>query len=31
LIATIGWLLTIGVDDQRWRARAAQAASSIWT
>jgi hypothetical protein len=31
LIATIGRLLTIGVDDQRWRARAAQAASSIWT
>jgi hypothetical protein len=29
--ATIGWLLTVGVDEQRWRARAAQAASSIWT
>jgi hypothetical protein len=28
---TIGWLLTVGVDEQRWRARAAQAASSIWT
>jgi uncharacterized protein DUF4386 len=28
--ATIGWLLTVGVDEQRWRARAAQAASSIW-
>lgn len=27
----IGWLLTIGVDDQRWRQRAAQASSSIWT
>jgi len=27
----IGWLLTVGVDDQRWRQRAAQAASSIWT
>ena len=31
LLAMIGWLLTIGVDEQRWRARAAQAASSIWT
>jgi hypothetical protein len=31
LVATIGWLLTVGVDDQRWRARAAQAGSSIWT
>ena len=31
LAATIGWLLTIGVDDQRWMERAAQAASSIWT
>ncbi len=30
LAATIGWLLTVGVDDQRWRARAAEAASSIW-
>jgi len=29
--AMIGWLVTVGVDDQRWRARAAQAASSIWT
>jgi len=29
--AMIGWLLTVGVDDQRWRQRAAQAASSIWT
>src|SRR5882672_6241103 len=29
--ATIGWLLTVGVDEQRWRQRAAQAASSIWT
>jgi hypothetical protein len=27
----IGWLLTVGVDDQRWRQRAAQAAASIWT
>lgn len=27
----IGWLLTVGVDDQRWRHRAAQAAASIWT
>ena len=31
LLATIGWLLTVGVDDERWRQRAAQAASSIWT
>jgi hypothetical protein len=31
LLAMIGWLLTVGVDDQRWRARAAQAAASIWT
>jgi hypothetical protein len=31
LLATIVWLLTVGVDDQRWRARAAQAKSSIWT
>jgi Domain of unknown function (DUF4386) len=31
LLATIVWLLTVGVDEQRWRQRAAQAASSIWT
>ena len=31
LLAMIVWLLTVGVDDQRWRARAAQAAASIWT
>ena len=31
LLAMIIWLLTVGIDDQRWRARAAQAASSIWT
>ena len=31
LAATIGWLLTVGVDDRRWRQRAAEAASSIWT
>jgi len=30
-LATIGWLLTVGVDEQRWRQRAAQAATSIWT
>jgi hypothetical protein len=29
--ATIGWLLTVGIDEQRWRQRALQAASSIWT
>jgi hypothetical protein len=31
LLAMIVWLLTVGIDEQRWRARAAQAASSIWT
>jgi hypothetical protein len=31
LLALIVWLLTVGVDDERWRQRAAQAASSIWT
>lgn len=31
LLATNLWLLTVGVDDRRWRARAAQAESSIWT
>jgi len=31
LLVTIGWLLTVGVDDQRWRQRAAEAASSIWS
>jgi hypothetical protein len=31
LLATIIWLLTVGIDDQRWRQRAAQAAASIWT
>jgi hypothetical protein len=31
LLATNLWLLTVGVDDERWRARAAQAESSIWT
>jgi len=30
LIATIGWLLTVGIDDARWRARAAESAASIW-
>jgi hypothetical protein len=30
-LATIVWLLTVGVDEQRWRQRAAQAAASIWT
>jgi hypothetical protein len=30
-LAMIVWLLTVGVDEQRWRQRAAQAASSIWT
>ena len=31
LLAMIVWLLTVGIDEQRWRARAAQASSSIWT
>ena len=30
LIAIIGWLLTVGVHNERWRARAAESASSIW-
>jgi hypothetical protein len=30
VIATSGWLLMRGVDDVKWRARAALAASSIW-
>jgi hypothetical protein len=30
LLAMIGWLLTVGVDDERWRERAAQAETSIW-
>ncbi len=30
-LATIVWLLTVGVDEQRWRQRAAQAAASVWT
>ena len=31
LLAMIVWLLTVGVDNERWRQRAAQAAASIWT
>jgi hypothetical protein len=31
LLAMIVWLLTVGVDEQKWRQRAAQAAESIWT
>ena len=31
VLATSLWLLTVGVDEQRWRERAAQAAASIWT
>jgi hypothetical protein len=31
LLAMIVWLLTVGIDEQRWKARAAQAKVSIWT
>jgi hypothetical protein len=31
VLATCIWLLTVGVDETRWRQRAAEAASSIWT
>jgi hypothetical protein len=31
LLAMIVWLLTVGIDEQRWRERAAQAKASIWT
>jgi hypothetical protein len=31
VVATVLWLLTFGVDEQRWRQRAAQAAASVWT
>jgi hypothetical protein len=31
VLATSVWLLTVGVDEQRWRQRVAQAAASIWT
>lgn len=30
VLITVGWLLTVGVDEQRWRQRAAEAAVSIW-
>jgi hypothetical protein len=30
VLITVGWLLTVGVDEQRWRQRAAEAATSIW-
>jgi len=30
VIATTGWLFIRGVDDVKWRARAALAATSIW-
>ncbi|MFL5504933.1 MAG: DUF4386 family protein [Gemmatimonadaceae bacterium] len=31
LLATIVWLLTVGVDNERWRQRAAEAKASIWS
>jgi hypothetical protein len=31
VLATTIWLLTVGVDDVRWRQRAAEAKASIWT
>src|SRR4051812_23103482 len=31
VLAMTVWLLTVGVDEARWRERAARAASSIWT
>ena len=30
VLITVGWLLIVGVDEQRWRQRAAEAAGSIW-
>ena len=30
LLAMIIWLLTKGVDEEKWRQRAAEAARSIW-
>lgn len=30
VIATTGWLLVRGVDDAKWRARAARGAASVW-
>jgi Domain of unknown function (DUF4386) len=30
VLITIGWLLTVGIDEQSWRQRAAQEAVSIW-
>jgi hypothetical protein len=31
VLATCIWLLTVGVDETRWRQRAAEAKASIWT
>jgi len=30
VLITVGWLLVIGVDEQPWRQRAAEASASIW-
>ena len=30
VVAMIGWLLTVGIDEQRWRLRAAEATASMW-
>ena len=31
VLVMCGWLLTVGVDEQQWRQRAAEAKASIWT
>ena len=31
VLITVGWLLFVGVDEPRWRQRAAEAKASIWT
>ena len=31
VLITVVWLLTVGIDEERWRQREAEAATSIWT